>query len=217
MRDELLKQIFADKIIAIVRGVPPSQILDVAQALLDGGVTFMEVTFDHSKPEGTTETLESLTLLRDKTAGRVSFGAGTVLTAHEAEEAAKRGAEFIISPNVDEAVIIKTRELGLVSMPGALTPSEIAHAHNLGADIVKLFPAGLWGTDYIRAIRAPLAHIPMAAVGGVDAETIPGFLAAGVSCFGVGSNLVNAAKAAAGDFASITKVAREMREKIPAS
>lgn len=215
MTDELFRVIVEKKIIAIVRGVPPKDIVAVARALLAGGVGMMEVTFDHSKPEGVDETLESLSLLREELSGRVAVGAGTVLTAAQVRAAAERGAGYIISPNVDEEVVAETRALGLLSMPGALTPSEIARAHRLGAHIVKLFPAGLWGTDYIRAVRAPLAHIPMAAVGGVDAETIPGFLAAGIACFGVGSNLVDARKVAAGDFASITAAAKAMSGKIP--
>lgn len=215
MPERLMQSILEKKIIAIVRGVAPKDILAVAEALLEGGVDMMEVTFDHSKPGGVDETLASLSILSEKMGERIAVGAGTVLTPMQAEEAAKRGARYIISPNVDEAVIAKTLELKLLSMPGALTPSEIAHAHKLGAHIVKLFPAGLWGVEYIRAVRAPLSHIPMAAVGGVDADTIPGFLAAGIACFGVGGNLVSAKKAAAGDFAAITTVARALREAIP--
>lgn len=214
MKEETLKKIFDTKIIAIVRGVGPKDILAVARALLAGGVSMMEVTFDYGKPEGVLETLESLAILREKTDGRVSPGVGTVLTAEEVENAARAGAKYIISPNVDPDVIAKTRELGLVSMPGAFTPTEIALAHKLGADIVKLFPAGLFGPDYIKAVRAPLGHIPMAAVGGVTAETIPGFLAAGICAFGVGSNLVSAKKVAAGDFASITETAKAMSARI---
>lgn len=214
MKEETLKKIFDTKIIAIVRGVGPKDILAVARALLAGGVSMMEVTFDYGKPEGVLETLESLAILREKTDGRVSPGVGTVLTAEEVENAARAGVKYIISPNVDPDVIAKTRELGLVSMPGAFTPTEIALAHKLGADIVKLFPAGLFGPDYIKAVRAPLGHIPMAAVGGVTAETIPGFLAAGICAFGVGSNLVSAKKVAAGDFASITETAKAMSARI---
>lgn len=216
MHGNLMEIILEKKIIAIIRGVSPGDIQAVADALLAGGVALMEVTFDHSRPGGVDETLESLSLLREKFSDRVAVGAGTVLTPGQVQAAAQCGAQYIISPNMDEAVIDKTRELDLISIPGALTPSEIVQAHKQGAHIVKLFPAGLWGTDYIKAVRAPLAHIPMAAVGGVDAETIPDFLAAGVACFGVGSNLVDAKKVAAGDFASITAGALAMSEKIPA-
>lgn len=209
-RAELLQKIGERKIIAIVRGVKPGNIAEVARALLAGGVSMMEVTFDHSGTNGIAETLESLSLLRDAFAGEIIFGAGTVLTEEETAEARARGARYIISPNVDGAVIAKTRQLGMLSMPGAFTPTEIVTAYKAGADIVKLFPATIGGADYIKAVRGPLAHIPLAAVGGVDAATIPAFVQAGVLCFGIGSNLVNATKVAAGDFAGITAVAKEL-------
>jgi 2-dehydro-3-deoxyphosphogluconate aldolase/(4S)-4-hydroxy-2-oxoglutarate aldolase len=97
----------------------------------------------------------------------------------------------------------------MVSMPGAFTPTEIVAAHRAGADIVKIFPATVGGVDYIKAVRGPLAHIPLAAVGGVEPGNAADFLKAGAMCLGVGSNLVNAKKVAAGDFESVTRVARE--------
>lgn len=214
MNDELLRLIGEKKIIAIVRGVRPADIVGVGEALLAGGVSMMEVTYDHSGPGGIEATLESLSLIGGAFAGRLSYGVGTVLSAGQVVEAHRRGAGFIISPNVDEAVIARTKELGMLSMPGALTPTEIAAAWRMGADIVKLFPAGLWGVEYIKAVRAPLSHIPMAAVGGVEPGNIGDFLRAGVLCFGVGSNLVNAKKVAAGDFASITDAAEAFARKV---
>ncbi len=96
----------------------------------------------------------------------------------------------VISPNVDYGVIRRTRQLGMVSMPGALTPTEIVAAHGAGADIVKLFPAGTLGVSYIKAVRGPLAYIDMSAVGGVKPENVAEFLDAGVCGFGVGGQLV---------------------------
>lgn len=208
MTTSLLRKIAEEKIIAIVRGVSSRDMPSVAEALLAGGVSMMEITFDHAGRDGVAETLRSLSLLRERFAGRIALGAGTVMTPDEVAEAARCGAGYIISPNVDAAVIAKTRELGLLSMPGALTPTEVASARAFGADIVKLFPAGLWGPDYVKAVRGPLGHIPMAAVGGVEPGNLKAFLNAGVCCAGIGGNLVSAQKVAAGDFAAITAAAK---------
>lgn len=214
MDKTILQEILDGKIIAIIRGVPASDMPAVAEALLAGGVSLMEITFDQSAPGGIVETIRSLAVLKERMDQRIRLGAGTVLTAEQVAEAQRNGAEYIISPNVDPEVIAKAKELGLLAMPGALTPSEIAAAYKMGADIVKLFPAGLWGAEYIRAVRAPLAHIPMAAVGGVEPENVVSFFKAGVCCVGVGSNLVGAKKVAAGDFASITRVAKAFRANL---
>lgn len=214
MRNRLLDEMYEKKIIAIVRGVPSSAMPDVAEAALAGGVSMLEITFDHTSGDGAAETLRSLELLAGKLAGRLSLGAGTVLTPAEVDEAHKCGAGYIISPNVDPAVIARTRELGLVSMPGAFTPTEVVAAHTAGADVVKLFPAVIGGPDYIKAVRGPLAHIPLAAVGGVDADNLADFFKAGVVCVGIGGNLVNAKKVAAGDLASITQSARTLTTRL---
>lgn len=120
----------------------------------------------------------------------------------------------LISPNVDRSVIEKTKELGLISMPGAFTPSEIVDAYNYGGDIIKLFPAGLLGVSYIKAVRGPLSHIPMAAVGGVTPENICQFTAAGVACFGIGSNLVNQSLTVSHDFENLTERALAFRNAL---
>ncbi|MCC8190599.1 MAG: bifunctional 4-hydroxy-2-oxoglutarate aldolase/2-dehydro-3-deoxy-phosphogluconate aldolase [Planctomycetes bacterium] len=208
MNQALLQEIADRKIIAIVRGVSAGDMPAVAEALLAGGISMMEITFDHTSAAGTAETLRALATIRDRLGDRISLGAGTVLTARQVSDAYAHGAAYIISPNVDEEVIARTRELGLVSMPGAFTPTEVAAAHKLGGDIVKLFPAALWGPEYIKAVRGPLAHIPLAAVGGVYPDNAADLMAAGVCCLGVGSGLVNAKTVAAGDFAAITAAAR---------
>lgn len=169
----ILQMIRKEKIVAIVRGIPSGLILDTGRALADGGICMMEVTFDHSGPEGIRETLHSIALLKEHLSERMHIGAGTVLTAEEAEEAYRSGAEYIISPNVDRSVIEKTKELGLISMPGAFTPSEIVDAYNYGGDIIKLFPAfrsilhkgGPWSTiphsDGSSGRRDPGKYMPV--------------------------------------------------------
>ena len=213
-REQLIQKMRDEKIIAIIRGVAARDMLAVAEALLAGGISLLEITFDQKSAEGRAETLRSLTVLKEKMDGRISLGAGTVMTVGQVEDARRCGVEYIISPNVDNAVIARTRELDMVSIPGALTPSEIAAAHNVGADIVKLFPAGLWGAGYIKAVRGPLAHIPLAAVGGVEPGNVGEFFRAGVCCVGVGGNLVNVKEVAAGNFQALTAVAAAFREEL---
>lgn len=190
MREYLIQAILEEKIVAIARGIAGKQILDIARALLEGGIRFIEVAFDHSSKDGRRETLETIELLNDEMREEVEIGAGTVLTPEQVDYAQQAGAKYIISPNVNPDVIARTRELDLVSIPGAFTPSEVAMAYERGADIVKLFPADALGPRYVKALRAPLGHIPLMATGGITAMNIPDFLGAGAVCFGVGGSLV---------------------------
>ena len=137
-------------------------------------------------------------------------GAGTVTTTELVELTAKAGGKFIISPDTNPDVIRRTRELDMVSMPGALTPTEIMTAHRAGADYVKLFPAGDLGPNYVKAVRAPISHVKMTAVGGINEKNMADFLKAGVCGFGIGGNLANKAWIEAGEFDKITETARAM-------
>ena len=212
MEKSTLDLIKENKIIAIIRGIPSDMIVDTAKALVEGGIHMMEVTFDHSGPEGINETLRSISLLKEQMQGMIHVGAGTVLTLEEVDAAWKCGAEYMISPNVDEKVIRRTKELGLVSMPGAFTPSEIVDAYNYGGDIIKMFPAGLLGVSYMKAVLGPLSHIPLAAVGGVTPENLHEFMNIGVNCFGIGGNLVNRSLVSSRDFKGITERGKAFRE-----
>ena len=149
MAQSVLDRIYAEKIIAIVRGISSAQIVDLARALAEGGVSCIEVTFDQTNLE---ETLASLRAIKSELGDRICLGAGTVMTVEQVEQAAQAGAEYMISPNVDEAVIRATKALGKVSIPGAMTPTETAFAYQCGADIVHLDPDGLLGPAYIQAI-----------------------------------------------------------------
>lgn len=214
MQHNLLENIYKQKLIAIIRGVATKNMIATAEALLAGGMAIMEITFDHSSEAGMRESLNSIALLREKMGKSITLGAGTVLSAEQAKDAYSCGARFIISPDTRPAVIQKTKELGMLSMPGALTPSEITLAREAGADIVKLFPAGLWGLEYIRAIRAPLGHIPLSIVGGVTPENIRSFLDAGICCAGIGNSLVSAAKVSEKKFSEISEAARRFRKNL---
>lgn len=212
MRDAIIQKVYEKKIIAIVRGVYDEDCLQLARALYEGGVEMMEVTFDQSKPEELNHTTETVRRCIEDMGDKMIFGAGTVTTVDMVKLAKEAGAQFIVSPDVNEAVIKATRELNLVSMPGAMTATEVLKAHSYGADFVKLFPIANLGPAYVKALRGPINHIPLLAVGGVSEKNIREFMDAGVVGAGVGGNLVNKKWIASGEFEKITEVARQLME-----
>lgn len=205
----VLEQLLGEKLIAIIRGIPVEKMEQTARALLAGGIGCLEVTFDHTSPQGWENTLQSLACLTG--IPEILPGAGTVLTVEEVEAACRAGAKYIISPDTVPEVIARTKALDMVSIPGAMTPTEVTLAHRSGADIVKLFPAGTLGAEYCKALRGPLPHIPCAAVGGVDAENLGQFYRAGIRCFGIGGSLVRPADVKAGRFETVTAGATALR------
>lgn len=207
--NEVMERIRADKIVAIVRGLEGRHMLALAGALYEGGITMIEVTFDQKDPEKWQDTCSAIKLISEAYAGRMLVGAGTVMTEEQVRLAHAAGAKYIISPDTNPDVIRLTKELGLVSLPGAMTPTECVTAYNAGADAVKVFPAGQLGPAYIKAIRAPLSHIPMLAVGGVNEKNAADFINAGCIGLGVGGMLVNAELVKNGEFDKISALARE--------
>ena len=206
-RELTLAKIRQEKLIAIVRGMKLSVMEELAAALLAGGISLIEVTFAQNQPDTWPDTAEAIRRLNEGFGGKILAGAGTVLTERQMHMAYDAGARYIITPNTNPEIISGTRKLELVSLPGAMTPTEIEAAWEAGADMVKVFPAGNLGPGYFKAVRAPLSHIPMLAVGGVDEKNIPDFLAAGACGFGVGGNLVNRGWIAEGAFDRITELA----------
>ncbi|MBO6060661.1 MAG: bifunctional 4-hydroxy-2-oxoglutarate aldolase/2-dehydro-3-deoxy-phosphogluconate aldolase [Clostridia bacterium] len=201
-----LVNILCSRIIAISRGNYGEGLRLAALALYRGGVRAFEVTFEQGGEERLTA--ESIAMLRSELPEDATVGAGTVLTPEQVRAAHEAGAEFIISPNTDPDVIAETKRLNMVSIPGAMTPTEIVRAHSLGADIVKVFPAGVLGVEYFKAVRAPLERIPLAAVAGITTENIASFAKAGAKAFGISSTLFNKKLIGAGDFISIENAAR---------
>lgn len=212
MRDKIIETVKKEKVIVIVRGVEREKLIPLAEAMYEGGIRLMEITYDALGRVSDTETAENIKMLTSHFAGRMFIGAGTVLTTSQVELTKNAGGGFIISPNVDEAVIRKTRELDMVSMPGALTPSEIQSAHLAGADFVKLFPITNMGTEYVKAVKAPLSHIDLLAVGGINDENMADYKKAGACGFGIGSNIIDKKALADGDYAKITLLAKKYAE-----
>lgn len=196
------------KIIAIVRGLRPDMLLRLAEALGKGGIGLIEVTFAQNAPDTWKDTANGIKSICETFGGDVLAGAGTVMSEEQLLSAAGAGAKYIISPNADSAIIKKTKQLGLVSIPGAFTATETAKAYGDGADFVKIFPADGVGPGYIKALKAPLSHIPLMAVGGVNENTVADFLRAGCEGVGVGGCLVRKDLIADGKFDEITALAK---------
>lgn len=209
MNSEIIKKIEEKKIIVIVRGVEKNKLIPLAEAMYKGGIRFLEITYSADKKVSDEETAENIKMLSEHFGGRMYIGAGTVLTEEQVALTKKAGGQFIISPDTVPEIIRKTKELGMISIPGAVTPSEITIAVKSGADFVKLFPANNLGAAYIKAITAPLCNVKLLAVGGIDENNMSEYLKAGVCGFGIGGNIVKKQLIDAGDFAAIEKLAEK--------
>ncbi|HMI62161.1 MAG TPA: bifunctional 4-hydroxy-2-oxoglutarate aldolase/2-dehydro-3-deoxy-phosphogluconate aldolase [Puia sp.] len=182
-----LEQILEHKIVAILRGCDPVNIVEISQALYEGGIRLLEITLNSPGA------LDAIQQVAEQFGDRMVIGAGTVLTVEEVKAAVTAGARFVLSPSLDMEVIRFTRDLGAVSVPGAFTATEILTAYRAGANIVKVFPASV-GPAYFRDIRGPLPQIPLMPTGGVNMDNIRDFQKAGAVAFGVGSALVPASQ-----------------------
>ena len=214
MRDVIIREVEDTKVVAIVRGVYGQDCINLANALYHGGIRLLEVTFDQSGNIPLTKTSETIYRLTQALGDKMVFGAGTVTSMEMLDLAMDAGAKFIVSPNVNEAIIKATVAAGLVSMPGAMTPTEVQAAYEYGADFVKVFPAGTLGTSYLKAIRGPINHVRLLAVGGINEKNAIDFLKAGACGVGVGGNLVNKDWIAEGAFDKITSLARALVENV---
>lgn len=213
-KEKVIKTLKEAKIIAIVRGVEGEKILPACEALYKGGIKCVEVTFNQSSELGNKDTFDAIKTLTENFGDKMCIGSGTVMSVEQVELAVKAGAKFIISPNFDKDVVKRTVELGAVSIPGVLTPTEIADCFKAGASFAKVFPAGEIGLEYLKAIKAPISHIPMLAVGGVSLDNMKNFFAIGIEGVGVGSSLVDKALINESKFDELTELARRFVNKI---
>ncbi len=196
------------KVIAICRRVGAEDLTKLGRALVKGGVRCMEITFDQADPNCNGVTHDLIAQLVRECGDELCVGAGTVLSTAQVDAAKSAGAKYIISPNADEEVIRYTKAQGLVSIPGAMTPTEILFAWKCGADIVKLFPAGWLGERYIKDILAPIPMVPLCATGGVTEENLGMYLGYGFAGAGVSSRLCDRKCIAEGNFGELTERAR---------
>lgn len=209
MREQVIKKILDEKIVVIVRGVESAKLIPMAEAMYEGGIRLLEITYSANGAVSDEQTAKNIKALSEHFKGRMFIGAGTVLTEKQVELTKNAGGQFIISPDVNTSVIKKTRELNMVSLPGALTPTEIQTAVNAGADMVKLFPITNMGVDYVKAIKAPLSHVKMLAVGGINLDNMQDYLKVGISGFGIGSNITPKKCIDEENYAEITELSKK--------
>ena len=209
MKTKVTDAIDATRIIVVTRGLALDALEKVSQALMDGGLNVIELAFSASDKAGNLATASCIASLKSKFGDALCVGAGTVLDDEQLRLASDCGAGFIVSPNVDRAIIEKTKEAGLVSIPGALTPTEIAAAHSFGADYIKLFPAAQMGEQYLKTITAPLNHLRLIPFGGITLENYKRFLINGAYGAGIGDSLVNDRYVGTGNYAIITNTAKQ--------
>lgn len=187
------------RVLAVLRAPSAESALRAADALVDGGVTGLEITYS------TPDAPAVIRALDEKYGDRIYLGAGTVTTASQAEQAADAGARFLVSPGTRQELTTAMKATGLTVMTGALSPSEVMAAVEYGSDVVKVFPASLGGPAYLRALRGPFPDVPLMPTGGVSPENIGEWFAAGAIAVGAGNDLVASAALATGDWAEITR------------
>ncbi len=183
-QQQTLSKIEAGRVIAILRGDFGGREHEMVAAMIDGGLTAVEITLNSP------DALIKIAKLAALFGSRCAVGAGTVLSQNEVNQVADAGGAFIVSPNCDPRVIAATKHRRLVSFPGAFTPTEIVAAMDAGADAVKVFPATTLGPSYIKAVRAPLPYARLVPTGGVTPELAREYLQAGAWAVGVGSELL---------------------------
>lgn len=206
-----LDRLLESGIVAIVRAPSGEMMVDVAEALLAGGVEVMEFTFTIPRAHRVLEAVA------DQLGDRILLGAGTVLDAETARTALLAGAEFIVSPVVRHDVIRLCRRYDKLVMPGALTPTEVLDAWEAGADVVKVFPSDFTGPAYLKALHGPLPQVRLLPTGGVDLSTASDYLRAGACALGVGGALVRPQALATGNFTEIEALARQFVDVVRAT
>ena len=179
--------LFEQRLVAILRARTPAPLVEVAMALVDGGVRCLEITLPSPG------SLEAVRELTGKLGAEVAVGMGTVLSAAEVRQAADAGAGFVVSPDHNPEVVAAADGLGLGSLPGAFTPTEIVAAWRGRPSAVKVFPASVLGPEFFSSVRAPLPDIPLVATGGVDLVGAASFLRHGCAAVGVGGPLLGTA------------------------
>ena len=201
-KTEILQRIQNEKVIALIRADSSASLLDCARALAAGGLSLIELTT-------TTPGAIDLVAQVSRELPDVMLGLGTVLDADTARAGIAAGAKFIVTPAVRPEVIAACRQLDVPILSGALTPTEAVTAWDLGADVIKIFPAEFFGPAYIKSLRAPFPQIKFLPTGGVTPQTVGDFLKAGAFATAAGSALVSPVALKAHDWAAITARARE--------
>lgn len=206
--ENVLNKLVDGGVVAIMRAGSSDQLIAAAEAILSGGVTSIEVTMT------TPGALDVIKQATSQFSHEVLFGVGSVLDAETARVAILAGAVFVVCPTLNLETIKICNRYSVPVLPGAYTPTEILTAWEAGASLVKVFPANFGGPGYIKAVRAPLPHVKLVPVGGVNLENTAEFIRAGASAVAIGSELVNQKLLDTGDFAEITRRANAFRVEV---
>lgn len=201
--NSVLESVKENKLVVIYRGYTPQQCLELTRVLYDAGIRLFEVTMNSA------QAIESIELLSKEFNDQVAIGAGTVLSADEVDQAESVGAKYIISPNINIDVISRTKELGLISVPGAFSPSEIQTAVETGADIVKLFPINVLGVDYLKQVKGPLDKVLFMPSGGINLALAEQLFASGSIAIGLGVQMFGKEAIESKDWATLTSNAKQ--------
>jgi 2-dehydro-3-deoxyphosphogluconate aldolase/(4S)-4-hydroxy-2-oxoglutarate aldolase len=202
-RAEAVRRLCDKGVIAVVRARSSEQLIDVAKALVAGGVDCVEITMT------TPDALKVIADCRGAMAEQALVGVGSVLDKQTAAEAISSGAQFVVSPIFDRDIIRAAHGSDLPCIPGAFTPTEILNATRAGADVVKVFPAGMFGPKYFKAILAPMPHLKLSPTGGVNLDTAAEWIEAGAQTLGIGSALVTKTALEEGNFEKIRRLAAQ--------
>ncbi len=203
-KQDVLSRLKASGVVAIFRAESSDGLIEVAEALTKGGVEFVEITM--TVPDALKLIQQAVEVLGDK----LVIGAGTVLDAATARAAIQVGAGYIISPAVRPAVIEVCRQQEIACMPGAMTPTEVLEAWELGGDVIKIFPANVAGPQFFKDLKGPYPQIELMPTGAVNRETAPHYIKAGACAVGVGGELVSKSLIAARDFDRISQNAADL-------
>ena len=210
-KTEILERIKALGVLAVIRGPSAELTVKMVEALMAGGISGIEITYSTPNAEDVVRTLAR------QFGARILIGMGTVTDPAQAGSAKAAGANFLVSPVCEPALVKSMIATGLPTMAGALTPTEVLQAHNLGADVVKVFPGSLGGPAYVKALKGPFPNIPMMPTGGVSSANVAEWFAVGVVAVGAGSELCPPQLAKDGNFAEITKRAVAFAEVVKAA
>ena len=211
-RQHTMDRIADSGVVAVMRDIPEDQVVDVARAIYEGGVTALELTADAKRCSELIAAVD-----RELQATDAVVGAGTVMDAAAARNVVEAGAEFVLAPNVNEDVITVCNRADVVAVPGVMTPTEADRAMAAGADVLKLFPASTVGPGHIGAIQSPLGDVPIMPTGGVDTDNVADYFDGGAMAVGAGSALVDYEAIERGDMDAVRESAAAFVDAVDAA
>jgi 2-dehydro-3-deoxyphosphogluconate aldolase/(4S)-4-hydroxy-2-oxoglutarate aldolase len=207
--EDVIRRIGEIGIVPVVRAASVEDATRAVEAICAGGIPILEITM--TVPNATS-VIRHVVREHGSTA---LIGAGTVTTGEQAEQCIRAGAEFLVSPGMSVHVLAVAQACAKLAIPGALTPTELMHAQDNGAKLIKIFPCGnVGGAKYLQSLKGPFPHVALIPTGGVNASNAADYIAAGAFALGIGGDLVNAAALRDGNLAKITQAARELVEAV---